>query len=68
MAEHHIEEKSYKFSIRIVKLYKYLGDVKGEYILSKQVLRAGTSIGANVCEGKYAQSKADFKSKMKIAL
>lgn len=68
MAEHHIEEKSYDFSIRIVRLYKYLVDAKCEYVLSKQVLRSGTSIGANICEGKYAQSKADFKSKMKIAL
>lgn len=63
-----IEKKSFDFAIRIVKLYKYLQSEKSEYVLSKQVLRSGTSIGANVAEGQQAQSKADFISKMSIAL
>lgn len=61
-------EKSFAFSVRIVRLYKYLTTKKKEYILSKQLLRSGTSIGANVTEAQRAQSKADFKSKMSIAL
>ena len=61
-------EKSFIFSKRIVNLYKYLTNIKKEYILSKQLLRAGTSIGANVTEAQRAQSKADFRSKMAIAL
>lgn len=51
-----------------VKFYKYLCDEKKEYVLSKQILRSGTSIGANIRESKNAQSKADFISKMSIAL
>ena len=61
-------EKSFAFSVRIVRLDKYLTTKKKEYILSKQLLRSGTSIGANVTEAQRAQSKADFKSKMSIAL
>ena len=63
-----IEKKSFDFAIRIVKLYKYLCDKKKEYVLSKQVLRSGTIIGANVAEAQQAQSKADFISKISIAL
>ena len=63
-----IEKKSFDFAIRIVKLYKYLCNNKKEYVLSKQVLRSGTSIGANVAEAQQAQSKADFISKLSIAL
>ena len=66
--ENVIEDKSFQFSIRIVKLYKYLSATKGEHVLSKQFLRAGTSIGANVAEAQQAQSKADFISKIVIAL
>ena len=66
--ENVIEEKSFRFSIRIVKLYKHLSAVKGEFVLSKQLLRAGTGIGANVAEAQQAQSKADFTSKAAIAL
>ncbi len=62
-----IGEKSKLFAVRIVKLYKYLCD-KNEFVISKQILRSGTSIGANVTEGRYAQSKLDFISKMNIAL
>ena len=63
-----IESKSFDFAIRIVNLYKYLTDKKNEYVLSKQLLRSGTSIGANVAEAEQAQCKPDFVSKMNIAL
>ena len=68
MKENIIQEKSKAFAVRIVKFYQYLCDEKKEYVLSKQILRSGTSIGANVRESKNAQSKADFISKMSIAL
>jgi four helix bundle protein len=63
-----IENKSFQFAIRTVRLYKFLCEEKKEYILSKQLLRAGTSIGANVTESQQAQSKPDFVSKISIAL
>lgn len=66
--ENIIVDKSKAFAIRIVKLSQYLSMEKKEYVLSKQVLRSGTSIGANVKEAIRAQSKADFISKMSIAL
>ncbi len=56
------------FALRIVKLEKYLREEKKEFTLSRQILRSGTSIGANIRESIYAQSKADFISKMSIAL
>ena len=62
-----IVDLSYQFGVRIVKFHKYLND-KQIYVLSKQLLRCGTSIGANVHESIHAQSKADFISKMNIAL
>ena len=63
-----LKEKSYAFAMRIVKLYKYLCSDKKEYVMSKQVLRAGTSIGALVHEAEFGQSKADFVNKLSIAL
>ena len=63
-----IEEKSFAFAIRIVNLYKHLNEAKKEFVLSKQLLRSGTSIGANVAEAEQAQSTPDFVSKMSIAL
>ena len=63
-----IEEKSFDFAVRVVKLYKHLTTNNSEFILSKQLLRSGTSIGANVSEAQKAQSRADFYSKMCIAL
>ena len=63
-----VVEKSFRFAIRIVNLYKYLCSEKQEYVLSKQLLRSGTSIGANVAEAQQAQSKPDFINKMNIAL
>ena len=63
-----LKDKSYHFAIRIVKLAKYLQEEKKEFILSNQVLRSGTSIGALIAESEFAQSKADFISKLYIAL
>lgn len=63
-----IVNKSKNFAIRIVRLYQYLCGEKREFVLSKQLLRSGTSIGANVKEAVRGQSKADFISKMSIAL
>ena len=61
-----IKEKSYKFALEVIKLYKSL-QTQNEYVLSKQLVRAGTSIGANVEEATAAQSRKDFISKMSIA-
>ena len=63
-----IQEKSFAFALRIVKLCDHLQKSKRETILCKQLLRCGTSIGANVAESKHAQSRADFTSKLTIAL
>ena len=60
--------KSKRFALRIIKLYKYLCEEKKEFILSKQILRSGTSIGANLAEAECAISKKDFMSKQYIAL
>ena len=68
MTDSIIQDKSIKFAIRIVKLYKYLKEEKNEYVLSKQLVKSGTSVGANVSEAQRAQSKADFSAKMYIAL
>lgn len=62
-----ILDKSFEFAIRVVKLYKHLCDEKKEYVLSKQLLRSGTSIGANINEAQAGQSKKDFIAKMAIA-
>ena len=67
MAENIVKEKSMKFAIRIVKLNKYLCTEKKEYTLSNQILRSGTSIGANVAEALCGISKKDFLAKMYIA-
>lgn len=63
-----VAEKSFSFAVRIVKLYQYICNNKKEYVLSKQLLRSGTSIGANIQEALNGQSKRDFLSKMNIAL
>lgn len=63
-----IADKSKAFAVRIVRAYKYLTEQKNEYIMSKQLLRSGTSIGANVKEAIRGQSKADFYSKLNISL
>lgn len=63
-----IVTKSKSFALRIIKMYKYLCDEKKEFVLSKQVLRSGTSIGANIREGVRGQSKPDFYAKLNISL
>ena len=68
MKENLLIDKSIAFAARIVKLYQYLSKNKKETIISKQIVRSGTSIGANINEANYGQSKADFISKMHIAL
>ena len=62
-----LKDKSYAIAVRIVKMYKYLCDKKHEYVLSKQVLRSGTSIGANIVEANGTISKDDFSANMSIA-
>ncbi len=62
-----VKDKSFKFALRIVKLYKYLIEKKKEYVLSKQILRSGTAIGALVEEAIQAESKADFIHKLSIS-
>ena len=62
-----IETKSFNFAVRIVNLYKFLCE-KNEFVMSKQLLRCGTSIGANVSEAQKAQTHSDFNAKMNIAL
>ncbi|MBP3685314.1 MAG: four helix bundle protein [Oscillospiraceae bacterium] len=68
MGENVIVNKSFAFSVRIVNLHKYLSQEKKEYVISKQVYKSGTSIGANIAEAQRAQSTADFVAKLKIAL
>ena len=68
MEKNDVVDKSFEFAVRIVNLYKYLVREHKEYVLSKQLLRCGTSIGANVSEAQRGQSKADFFAKMSIAL
>jgi four helix bundle protein len=63
-----LSQQSFSFALRIIKLCKYLQSEHKEYILSKQILRSGTAIGALIAEAKYAQSKADFLNKLMIAL
>ena len=62
-----VRTKSYTFALRIIKLYQFMADERREYVLSKQVLKSGTSIGANITEGNQAQSKSDFIHKLSIA-
>ena len=68
MKENAIKEKSLAFAKRIVRAYQYLRDEKQEYVLSKQLLRSGTSIGANIAEAQYGSSRKDFLNKIYIAL
>ena len=66
--ERNIQDKSFRFAVRIVNLCRYLQTEQKEYVLTKQLLRCGTSIGANVAESQQAQSRPDFISKLNIAL
>jgi len=63
-----VAQKSMEFAVRVVKLYGYLCDEKREYVMSKQLLRSGTSVGANIREAIYGESRKDFLHKMSIAL
>ncbi len=65
--ENIVYEKAYQFAVRIVKAYQFLGREKKEFVISKQLLRSGTSIGANISEANGAISKADFSNKISIA-
>jgi len=67
MKQNIIKDKSFDFALRIVNMYKYLLE-KNEYVMSRQLLKAGTSIGANISESEHAESKADFIHKLSIAL
>jgi len=67
LKENIIQQKSFCFAIKVIELYKYLVETKKEFILSKQLLRSGTSIGANIEEALGGQSKKDFISKISIA-
>ena len=62
-----VKQKSLSFAKRIVKLYQYLGKEHHEYVMSKQILRSGTSIGANIAEAVYGSSRKDFAAKLQIA-
>ncbi|MDM8528181.1 four helix bundle protein [Anaerolineales bacterium HSG24] len=62
-----LKEKSFKFAVRVVKLSQYLGREKREYVMSKQILRSGTAVGALYREAEHAESKADFIHKLAIA-
>lgn len=68
MKENIVKEKSFSFAVRIVNLSKYLVEQKREFVLSKQILRSGTAIGALIRESEHAESKADFIHKLSIAL
>jgi four helix bundle protein len=68
MKENIVKDKSYDFALRIVKACKFLNQEQQEFVLSKQLLRSGTSIGALIREAEHAQSKADFINKMNVAL
>jgi four helix bundle protein len=67
MKENIVKDKSFRFAVRVVRLYQYLCQEKKEFVLSKQLLRCGTSVGAMVREAEHAETKADFKHKMAIA-
>ncbi len=68
MAERPLRDYSFLFAVRIVKLAKYLQEEHKEFVLSRQILRSGTSIGALVRESEFAQSKSDFVNKLSVAL
>lgn len=63
-----VQDKAFRFSVRVVRLNQYLRSRKKEYVLSNQILRSGTSVGANLAEAEFAITKRDFTSKLYIAL
>ena len=68
MKDNIVKDKSFDFAVRVVELHKYLVNEKNEFVLSKQILKCGTSIGAMVRESEHVESKADFIHKLSIAL
>lgn len=68
MSQYIVRDKSFSFALRIIKISKYLNEQKKEYVLSKQVLRSGTAVGALIREAEQGESKADFIHKLAIAL
>ena len=68
MKENIVKDKSFVFALRVIKLSRFLMNERKEFVLSKQVLRSGTAVGALICEAEHAQSTADFINKMNIAL
>lgn len=67
MKENIVKDKSYAFAVRVIRLYQYLTGAKKEYVLSRQLLRSGTSVGAMVREAEHAETKPDFRHQMAIA-
>lgn len=67
MKENIVKNKSFEFAVRVIRLYRFLCDEKKEFVLSKQLLRSGTSVGAMVREAEHAETKKDFIHKMAIA-
>jgi four helix bundle protein len=67
MKENVVKSKSFNFAIRVIRLYQFLVSEKKEYVISKQLLRSGTSVGAMIRESEHAESKSDFKHKLSIA-
>jgi four helix bundle protein len=67
MKDNILKDKSFKFAVRIVNLYKYILESRKEFVLSKQILRSGTSVGAMIRESEYSESKSDFIHKLSIA-
>jgi four helix bundle protein len=65
--ENPLKEKSYSFSRRIIKMQRYLAEVRREFVISKQILRSGTSIGANISEAQFGQGLKDFAHKLSVA-
>ena len=68
MKDNVVKDKSLEFAVRIVNLYKFLVNEQKEFVMSKQILRSGTSIGANIREAEQAQSRADFINKLNLSL
>ena len=68
MSEGIVRDKSKKFALRVVRLYSHLNNTKREFVISKQLLRCGTSVGANIREAEHAMSKREFIAKMNISL
>ncbi len=67
MKENILANKSFEFALRVIKMYNHLRNVKSEYVMSKQLLHSGTSVGANICESEHSENKQDFIHKLSIS-